>query len=162
MLPPLAKLLLSTLLLLPELLLALLLALPLLTLLLWMRLWPWWRRMLRLGERGRRQQNRCQTAHDYSPAQHTRSPFTGLAFSANMLCRHGPRTLRIRSYVVLHLQFVEHIEIGVQLVVLLQRLQIADGGSWLYRQTQGGRLGGNGFSFDPRRLIDEADDERSG
>src|SRR5271155_3888962 len=40
----------------------------------------------------------------------------------------------IRGHVILHLQFVEHIEIGVQLVVPLQRLQIADGGSRLHRQ----------------------------
>jgi hypothetical protein len=45
------------------------------------------------------------------------------------------RFLRIRRYVVLHLQLVEHIEISVQLIVLFQSLQITDCGSGLHRQT---------------------------
>src|SRR5208337_2964105 len=57
----------------------------------------------------------------------------------------GNSDLRIRGYVVLHLKFVEHIEIGVQLVVLLQRLQIADGGSRLNRQAERRRVCLNGF-----------------
>ena len=33
-------------------------------------------------------------------------------------------TLRIRGHILLHFQIVEHIEIGIQILVLLQRLQI--------------------------------------
>src|SRR5208282_4235780 len=70
--------------------------------------------------------------------------------------------LRIRGYVVLHLQFVEHIEIGVQIVVLLQCLKIADSGSRLDRQTERWRIGRDGSGLDKVRLIGNTDDERTG
>src|ERR1700690_3975390 len=99
-----------------------------------------WGRMLRsrrlpLGERTGQQQ-RCQTARNGYPAQHSLplcvfclwkrdSPrltcFVLLATHSTRLGRRdagsraspGKLDLRICSYIVLHLQFVEHIEIGV-------------------------------------------------
>jgi len=45
------------------------------------------------------------------------------------------RTLRVRVYVVLHLQIVEHVKIGIQIIVAIESLQIADSGTRLHGQT---------------------------
>jgi len=101
----------------------------------------WLRRLRRqalyLGERRRQQQKRCQTARNVRPSQHALVPSSVAAngqpasHKRNFLARSGRACpisaardaasrvstensgSRIRGYVVLHLQFVEHIEIGV-------------------------------------------------
>jgi hypothetical protein len=88
-------------------------------------------RLLGRSERRRQQQKHCQTAPNCRPSQHVWSPARS-------------RILRIRDYVVLHLQIVKHVEIGVQFIVFLQRLQIADGSSRLNWQTERGRIGRDG------------------
>ena len=83
--------------------------------------------MLYLGERRRQQQKRHQTARNSFSAQHTLVPSSvsanfqlasdkrnfSAARDAASLVSTADSGLRIRGYVVLHLQFVEHIEIGV-------------------------------------------------
>jgi hypothetical protein len=95
------------------------------------------RQTLYLGERRRQQQKRCQTARNVRPSQHALVPSSVAAngqpasHKRNFLARSGRACpisaardaairvstensgSRIRGYVVLHLQFVEHIEIGV-------------------------------------------------
>jgi hypothetical protein len=145
--------------------------LPIRTLGLLMRLLRRLRRprlMPSLGERQRQQQKHRQTARNLRPAQHALVPSS---VSANLqlashkrnflTCRDGACPVsaardsgsRIRGYVVLHLQFVDHIEIGIQLAVPLQRLQIADGASRLHRQTEGRRLGRDSFGLRNIRLV---------
>jgi len=89
-----------------------------------------WGQTLYLGERRRQQQKRCQTARNFYPPQHA---LLSSSVSANFqlaprkrnfsVCRDGACLARrvstgdsgsrILGYVVLHLQIVEHIEIGV-------------------------------------------------
>jgi hypothetical protein len=95
------------------------------------------RQTLYLGERRRQQQKRCQTARNVRPSQHALVPSSVAAngqpasHKRNFLACGGRACpvsaardaairvstensgSRIRGYVVLHLQFVEHIEIGV-------------------------------------------------
>src|SRR6185312_15171794 len=44
---------------------------------------------------------------------------------------HPRKQLRIRDYITLHLQIVQHIEIAIQIVVLIERLQISNGSTRL-------------------------------
>jgi hypothetical protein len=55
--------------------------------------------------------------------------------------RATPPFLRIGGYIVLHLQIIERIEISIQIIVSVERLQITDCSSRLHRQAEGGRLG---------------------
>lgn len=61
--------------------------------------------------------------------------------------RHGahrpatPPFLGIGGYIILNLQIIERIEISVQIIVSVERLQITDCSSGLHRQAEGGRLG---------------------
>src|SRR5258708_12313166 len=71
------------------------------------------------------------------------------------------RILWIRGNIVLHLQIVEHIEIGVQLVVPLQCLQIANRGSRLNRRTGSWRPCRNPFRHEEIRLAADANRQRS-
>ena len=91
-----------------------------------------WRRRLRrqtlyLGEQRRQQQKRHQTARNSFPTQHALVPmpvsanFQLASHKWNFFARRDAASRvstvdsgsRIRGYVVLHLQVVEHIEIGV-------------------------------------------------
>src|SRR5258706_14100667 len=72
------------------------------------------------------------------------------------------RILWIRGKIVLRLQIVEHLEIGLQLVVPLQCLQIANRGSRLNRRTESWRPCRNPFRHEEIRLAADANRQRSG
>ena len=71
-----------------------------------------------LGEKRCQQQKGCQTARDLVSAQH-RFLLRCYSLGAGDAASRVSTGLRICRYVVLDLQIVEHVEIGVQLVVFL-------------------------------------------
>lgn len=88
-----------------------------------------------LREHRRQQQERCRTAQDLCPAQHALIRHHSQKILNWPLQTRPARLLWICGYVVLHLQIVEHVKIGIQIIVAIESLQIADSGTRLHGQT---------------------------
>src|SRR5258708_12691087 len=103
---------------------------------------------------------RCSWASDGVSRSAARQP-TIVARSNMFWSPASARILWIRGNIVLHLQIVEHIEIGVQLVVPLQCLQIANRGSRLNRRPESSRPCPNPFPHEELPLSPDANPPHS-